>query len=50
VIFVVDVILKMGIPVFMADNEGFREWLGMEVSISIVEHMLQADFFSDLVN
>jgi hypothetical protein len=29
VIFVVDVILKMGLPVFMADNAGFLEWLAM---------------------
>ena len=28
-IFVVEVILKMGLPVLMADNEGFREWLAM---------------------
>ena len=27
VIFVVYVILKMGLPVFVADNEGFREWM-----------------------
>ena len=27
VIFVVNVILKMGLPIFMADNEGFRAWL-----------------------
>ncbi len=29
VIFVVNVILKMGIPIFMADDKGFREWLAM---------------------
>ena len=28
-IFVVNVVLKMGLPVFMADNEGFRQWLAM---------------------
>ena len=29
VVFVVNVILKMGLPVFMADNDGFRSWLAM---------------------
>jgi hypothetical protein len=29
VIFVLHIILKMGYPVFMADNEGFRKWLSM---------------------
>ena len=28
-IFVVNLILKMGLPVFMADNEGFLNWLTM---------------------
>ena len=29
VIFVVNVVLKIGLPVFMADNEGFRQLLAM---------------------
>ncbi len=29
VIFVVNIILEMGLPVFMADDEGFRAWLAM---------------------
>ncbi len=29
VVFVVNVILKMGLPVLMADNDGFRSWLAM---------------------
>ena len=29
VIFVVNGILKMGLPVFMAVNEGLKEWLAM---------------------
>ena len=28
-VFVVNVVMKMGLPLFMADNEGFREWLAM---------------------
>ena len=28
-IFVVNLILNMGLPVFMADNEGFLNWLTM---------------------
>jgi hypothetical protein len=33
--FVVNVILEMGLPVFMADYEGFRQWLYDESEISI---------------
>ncbi len=34
VIFIVNIILKMGLPVFMADDKGFREWLeAIEVSM-----------------
>ena len=28
-VFVGNVVMKMGLPLFMADNEGFREWLAM---------------------